>query len=422
MSSHSSSGAGVRAAGRLREAPWLNDPATVAVFRALQMDGHEVRIVGGAVRNALLGEPVKDIDMATDARPEVVLALAARAGLKAVPTGLQHGTVTVVSNHAPYEVTTLRKDVETFGRHARVDFTGDWAGDAKRRDFTINALFCEADGTVVDHVGGLEDLAARRVRFIGSAADRIREDYLRILRFFRFTATYGDGEIDSEGLRACVAGRAGLARLSGERIHAELTKLLVARKAVPVLDVMLGHGLIADLVGVPRLTRFARVAGLEQALGAAPDPALRLGALAIGAEEDAQRLLDRLKLPGHERDRLFTQARTLHQPFPADVAAAEQLHYRMGAVPFRDRLMLAWAQSGAAGTDPSWLAMAALARDWVPPVFPVRGRDLIALGAEPGPALGGLLTEIEDAWVGGGFTLDRASLLDLARQRLAATQ
>ncbi len=402
--------------------PWLSDPATVAVFQALSIDGHAVRVVGGAVRNSLLGEAVKDIDMATNAHPETVMALARRAGLKAVPTGLQHGTVTVVSHHAPYEVTTLRKDVETFGRHARVDFTSDWAEDAKRRDFTINALFCEADGTVIDHVGGLEDLSARHVRFIGSATERIREDYLRILRFFRFTATYGNGEIDAEGLRACVAERAGLARLSGERIHAELTRLLVARKAMPVLEVMLGHGLLADLTGVPRLTRLARVVAQEQALGAEPDPVLRIGALAIGVAEDAQRLLDRLKLPGHERDRLLALADTLHKPFPADVAAGEQLLYRLGAVAFRDRLMLAWAQSGVASTDTAWQTMAALARDATPRTFPLRGRDLIALGAVPGPALGVLLTEIEDAWVAGGFQLDRAGLLDLARARLAAAQ
>ncbi len=422
MSSHSSSGAGIRDGGRLRDAPWLSDPATVAVFQALSIDGHEVRVVGGAVRNSLLGEAVMDIDMATDAHPDTVMALARRAGLKAVPTGLQHGTVTVVSSYVPYEVTTLRRDVETFGRHARVDFTSDWAEDAKRRDFTINALFCEADGTVIDHVGGLEDLSARHVRFIGSATERIREDYLRILRFFRFTATYGNGEIDAEGLRACVAERAGLARLSGERIHAELMRLLVARKALPVLKVMLGNGLLADLTGVPRLTRFARVAEQEQALGAAPDPVLRLGALAIGVAEDAQRLLDRLKLPGHERDRLLALADTLHKPFPVDVAAGEQLLYRIGAVAFRDRLMLAWAQSGVGPDCSRWHALAGLVRDAAPRVFPLKGRDLIALGAAPGPALGALLTEIEDAWVAGGFKLDRAGLLDLARAGLAAAQ
>lgn len=412
----------IRAAGRLGDAPWLNDPATIAVFRALGAEGHEVRVVGGAVRNSLLGEPVKDIDMATNAPPETVMALAARAGLKPVPTGLPHGTVTVVSNHAPYEVTTLRKDVESFGRHARVDFTSDWAEDAKRRDFTINALFCEADGTVIDYVGGLEDLSARRVRFIGSAVDRIREDYLRILRFFRFTASYGRGDIDAEGLSACVVERAGLARLSGERIHGELVRLLVAPKAVLVLDVMLGHGLIVDLIGVPWLSRFVRVVAQELALGAAPDPVLRLGTLAVGVEEDAQRLLERLKLSGHERDRLFGMAATRQESFPADAAAAEQRLYRMGAIAFRDSLMLAWAQSGAGSDDSSWHGLARLARCSTPRVFPLKGRDLIALGAEPGPGLGQLLKDIEETWIAGGFKLDRAALLDLARAGVAASQ
>jgi tRNA nucleotidyltransferase/poly(A) polymerase len=415
-------GSGTRAERRLADADWLTRRATVAVLEALTAEGHKVRIVGGAVRNALMGEPVNDIDMATDARPETVMALAARAGLKAVPTGLPHGTVTVVSAHAPYEVTTLRKDVETFGRHARVDFTDDWAADAKRRDFTINALFCEADGSVVDLVGGLDDLAARRVRFIGSAVDRIREDYLRILRFFRFTATYGNGAIDGDGLAACLAERAGLKQLSGERIHTELKRLLTARKALPTLDVMLGHGLLVDIVGVPWLGRLRRVAEQEQALGAAPDPTLRLGGLAVSVEEDALRLFERLRLSCRERDRLLAMATTLPAPFPTDPEGAEQLLYRLGPVAYRDRLMLAWTRSGAAADDAGWMATVALLEGWQARQFPLRGRDLLAFGAAPGPGLGQLLAEIEETWIAGGFTEDREGLLALARRRLAATQ
>lgn len=417
MSSGSEHGSARRAERRLRGEDWLTSPATQAVLRALTADGHRVRIVGGAVRNALLGEAVKDIDMATDARPEAVMALAASAGLKAVPTGLQHGTVTVVSEHVPYEVTTLRKDVETFGRHARVDFTDDWAADARRRDFTINALFCEADGSVVDYVGGLDDLEQRRVRFIGSAVDRIREDYLRILRFFRFTATYANGDIDSDGLRASVAERAGLRRLSGERIQAELIRLVVAPKAVPVLDVMLGHGMIVDLVGVPWPSRFARVASQEAALGASPDPTLRLGALAVSVTEDAWRLFERLKLSGPERDRLLAMAATLHQPFATD--SADALLYRLGPIGYRDRAMLAWARSGTPTTDRSWQSLVRLAGASESRSFPLRGRDLIALGAEPGPHLGRLLKHLEADWVAGGFRDDRAALVERARQRLA---
>lgn len=405
---------------RLAGAEWLGRAATQAVLAALTGAGHRVRIVGGAVRNGLLGEPVNDIDMATDARPEAVMTLAAKAGLKAVPTGLDHGTVTVVSQHTPFEVTTLRRDVETFGRHARVDFTDDWREDAARRDFTINALFCEADGTVVDYVGGLEDLAARRVRFIGSAVERIREDYLRILRFFRFTATYGTGPADGEGLRACVHERAGLRLLSGERIHAELVRLIVAKGALGVLDTMLAHGLVHAVVGVPWLSRLRRVAAIEERLGAAPDPTLRLGALAVSVTEDATRLFQRLKLSGAERDRLLAMAATLTAPFPPTPQAAEVLLYRSGAVAYRDRLMLAWAGSVASSDDPRWHGLARLAGASPPRNFPLRGRDLVGLGATPGPELGALLRQIEEAWIAGGFREDREALLARAAEVLAS--
>lgn len=422
MSSSNERSPAVRAERHLAGAEWLVSPATQAVFAALTVKGHAVRVVGGAVRNSLLGEPVKDIDMATDARPETVMALAADAGLKAVPTGLAHGTVTVVSDHAPYEVTTLRRDVETFGRHARIDFTDDWAEDARRRDFTINALFCEADGTVIDYAGGLADLDGQRVRFIGSALDRIREDYLRILRFFRFSATYGNGDLDGEGLDAAVALRAGLKQLSGERIHAELMRLLIAPKALPVLESMLGYGLLVDIAGVPWLTRLTRVAAQERGLGATPDATLRLGALAISVAEDAERLFARLKLSARERDRLFGMAATLHAPFAADPASAEAIIYRGGPVAFRDRLMLAWARSGATADDAQWQGLASLAKDATPRRFPVAGRDLIALGAEPGPAIGRLLSEIEEAWIAGGFKEGRPALIDMARRRLVPRQ
>jgi poly(A) polymerase len=403
---------------RLAEAVWLRQSATQAVLAALTRDGHKVRVVGGAVRNSILGEPVADVDMATDARPEVVMAQAQRAGLKAVPTGLDHGTVTVIADHTPFEVTTLRRDVETFGRHARVDFTDDWAADAARRDFTINALYCEADGTIIDYTGGLEDLRARRVRFIGSAVERIREDYLRILRFFRFTATYGNGTADGEGLRACVAARSGLRTLSGERIHAELVRLLVAKGAVSVLNTMLAHGLLVDVVGVPWVSRLHRTVLIEVALGSTPDPTLRLGALAVSVNEDAMRLFQKLKLSGAERDRLLDMAATIAEPFPSDAQEAEALRYRAGAAAYRDRLLLGWARSGAALDDPIWHSLAQRAAGTAPRIFPLRGRDLIGLGATPGPGIGEILREIEDAWVAGGFREDREALLARAKALL----
>ena len=252
----------------------------------LDRDGEEARVVGGAVRNALLGEPVVDIDVATTAVPDEVMRRAAAAGFKPVPTGIDHGTVTVVVDGTPFEVTTLREDVETFGRHARVAFGRNWQHDAERRDFTMNALYAARDGTVHDYVGGLDDLTERRVRFIGDPAQRIAEDYLRILRFFRFHAAYGDGGLpDAAGLSACIAARAGLETLSRERVRTEMLKLLVAAHAVPALVSMSETGLlVAVLGGVPLLASFANMTKLERELSLTPDPVRRLGALAVSTD------------------------------------------------------------------------------------------------------------------------------------------
>ena len=262
-------------------------------------------MVGGAVRNTLIGEPPGDVDVATTARPDEVIRRVEAAGFKAVPTGLEHGTITVVIESRPYEVTTLREDVETFGRKAKVAFGRDWKADAERRDFTINALSVSPDGTVHDYVGGLADIAARRVRFIGDAATRIAEDYLRILRFFRFHSAYGQGAFDPASLHACIAARAGLDRLSRERVRMELMKLLVTRHAVPALAVMSEAGLLGPVLGgVPQLASFANMIKVEAASGIAPDPARRLGALAVLVIEDAERLWQRLRLTNIEYERL----------------------------------------------------------------------------------------------------------------------
>ena len=266
---------------RLSGAPWLQRPETQAVFAALAARNFAARAVGGAVRNALLGLPVTDVDIATTARPDEVVAAAEAAGLKTVPTGIAHGTVTIISGGSAYEVTTLRKDVETHGRHATVAFTDDWTADARRRDFTLNALYCSADGEVFDPLSGYADLMARRVRFIGDAGERIREDYLRILRFFRFTAAYGEGPPDRPGLDACVRERAGLAILSGERMREEMLRLLAAPRGPSSMAVMLDYRAAAAGAwpGAP-----AGVAcparRLQAALGLAPDAVLRLAALA----------------------------------------------------------------------------------------------------------------------------------------------
>ena len=262
---------------------WLQSAALGKVFAALKAGDAEARVVGGAVRNALIGRPVGEIDIATPARPEDVMRLARDAGLGAHPTGLDHGTVTIVADGVPFEVTTLRRDIETDGRRAVVAFTTAWDEDATRRDFTINALYCGKDGELCDPVGGLDDLRKRRVRFIGDPEARIREDYLRILRFFRFSADYGNGQLDAPGLAAAVRLKDGLARLSPERIRAEILKLLAAPKAAEVVRIMHATGILQLVIQAPADPEcLARLQAIELALGQPPDALTRLAALAVG--------------------------------------------------------------------------------------------------------------------------------------------
>lgn len=398
----------------LAAAPWLNRAETRAVLDILRRGGFEGRVVGGAVRNALMGTPVKDLDIATTALPDDVIRLAETAGLKAVPTGIEHGTVTVIAGHQPFEVTSLRRDIETFGRHARVTFTTEWSEDAERRDFTINALYCDADGTVHDPLGGYKDLAARRVRFIGQAEDRIREDYLRILRFFRFTAEYADGAPDPAGLAASVALADGLAQLSGERIRAELLRLLGAARAVETVRAMADAGLVARLVGEQHDVRlFARLAEIEGGLGRDADPLLRLAALTGGAARGPARdaIATRLRLSNADAERLARCA----LPDPAfrpdtDERFARAYLYRFGVEAFRDGVMLAWAASEAAATDAAWQNLLRLPERWTVPSLPVRGADLIEKGLAEGPAIGRIVRAFEDWWIRQDFPSDQLRL------------
>jgi len=400
----------------IADAEWFRQPQLHAVFAALNRDGHEARVVGGAVRNTLMGLPVGDIDLATTATPDEVIRFVKAAGLKAVPTGIEHGTITVIVDHLPFEVTTLRQDVETHGRHATVAYTRDWAEDAARRDFTINALYAPADGRVADPLGGLPDLVARRVRFIGSARERIREDYLRILRFFRFTADYSAEPPDPDGLLACIRERAGLATLSAERIRVELLRILVTRTPHLALQPMTDTGpIILLLGGVVRLAHFERLAAIERQLDAEPSAMRRLAALAVMVEEDASRLSARLKLSNAEAARLKAMAR-LKPSVEADLTEndAHALLYRLGDQAFRDRVMLSWARQAAAGetgSGESWQALYTLPERWKPPEFPVSGQDLIAHGVRPGPDMGRTLRRLEVRWIASGFALSREALL-----------
>jgi len=397
---------------RKLDAGWLKEGALPRLLAVLGGDGEEARVVGGAVRNALLGEPVAEHDVATTAVPDEVVRRVTAAGFKAVPTGIAHGTVTVVIAGEPFEVTTLRQDVETYGRHAKVAFGRDWEGDAHRRDFTINALSVTADGTVHDYTGGLADLAARRVRFIGDARTRIEEDYLRILRFFRFHAAYGHGDPDRAGLHACIEGRAGLDQLSRERVRMEMMKLLVAARATPTLVVMSEVGLLMRVLGgVPYLAAFEMMAKAERAAGLAPDAARRLGALGVAIPEDAERLWLRLRLTNAEHARLAAMGAEWRGLSPAHgEQAARGALYRLKPEHYVDCALLAWARSQASAHDEAWRGFVALPRRWTAPAFPLKAADFIARGVEKGPALGAAMRAAEAAWVEAGFPNDRAAL------------
>ena len=401
---------------------WLSAAPTQRILRALDSRGLKARVVGGAVRNALLGRQVADIDIATVASPEQVIAAANADGMKTVATGLQHGTVTVIGNHRSFEVTTLRHDVETDGRHATVAFTDDWTADASRRDLTINALYCDADGTIFDPLGGLDDVLARRVRFIGDAHQRIREDYLRILRFFRFTAQYADGAPDAIGLAAAVAERDGMKRLSAERVRAELVRLLVAPGARAVIDAMAAHGLLTEILRVaPRLGVFARLVAIEVAVRARPDAALRLAALGIAVEDDGWRLAQHLRLSADERDVLLRAATDRVVSPAGDERNARAALYRLGNARFRNRVMLDWASSGAAVFDAGWHSLLDLPGRWVVPQMPIAGRDLLARGVAPGPRMGDILDVFEVWWIANDFPSDPA-VLDAAIDRIMITE
>ncbi len=375
---------------------WIDSGATQAVCTALTGAGHQVFFVGGCVRNALMGVPVGDIDIATDAPPGAVMRLAQEAGLKPVPTGIDHGTVTVISDGKPHEVTTFREDVDTFGRHAEVAFSADLEADARRRDFTMNALYAAPDGTVIDPLGGMDDLQARRVRFIGDAGARIAEDYLRILRFFRFHAQYGDpaAGLDRDALAACAANLDGLSQLSRERVGAEMRKLLAAPDPAPSVAAMQAAGVLTAILPGAVADALAPLVYLEAETATAPASMRRLAAL--GGED----VTERLRLSRAEAKRLLH----LRDACTGDMDAGE-LGYRYGAETARDVLLL---RAALAGHRLALDDLAAVERG-AEAHFPVKANDL-----KPdytGPALGQRLRELEAQWITSDFSLTREDLL-----------
>ncbi len=394
-----------------RIAALLARPSLSGLLDALNGEGEETRIVGGAVRDALLGEPIGDVDLATTALPEDTMRRGRLAGFKPVPTGIEHGTVTLVADGIACEVTTLREDVETDGRRATVRFGRDFVADARRRDFTVNALSLDRAGVVHDPCGGLADLSVRRIRFIGDAATRIREDYLRILRFFRFHARYGSGSPDADGVRACIAGRGGLAGLSRERVRAELMKLLVAPGAAPALRAMAEAGLLMPMIGrVPHLARFEAV---TEGGGEGVFPAFRLAALAVGVREDALRLREDLRLSNDEFDRIERIALALEglsgRGSPATLA---QLQDAVAA----GLVLLAGRGAEAAGRAQA--VIAELART---PPFQPTGRDVIALGVPAGPRVGQVLAAARRAWIEGDAPPHKAAQWRFLDEALRST-
>src|SRR6266404_315837 len=402
---------------RIAPQPWMVEPATQAVLAALAAGGVEARFVGGAVRDALLGRPIGDIDIATSAPPERIIELLEKSGIKVVPTGLAHGTVTAIVPPRQFEITTLRRDVETYGRRARVAFDADWAADAARRDFTINAIFLAADGTIHDPVGGLADLRAHRIRFVGDPAARIAEDVLRLLRYYRFEARFGTGSGDPPARAACRTAAHLSPSLSAERVAQELTTLLETPDPLPVLHMMQEDSVLP--VFLPEAQRLDR---LRQMIAIEPeaDPLRRLAALIEVDTAGAIAVAERLRFSNAWRDRL----RGLAPPWAVDPRANGQAQrralYRLGAGRYSDIALLQAAEGAMSGerlTD-----LLALARNWIPPVFPLTGHDVTRLGVRPGEKVGDLLDAVQDWWEAGDYSADHTACLARLKELVDSTR
>jgi len=383
----------------LARARWLGEPGLQQIFATIVAAGGEARVAGGAVRNALFKVPVADVDLAATLPPERVMEVCKAAGMGVHPTGIEHGTVTVVAQHRPYEVTTLRHDVETDGRRARVAFHDDWQRDAARRDFTMNALYCDARGKIYDFTDGYRDILRNRIDFVGVPSQRIEEDHLRILRFFRFHAQFGKGEPDRAGLIACKRYARSLAGLSAERIRQEMKKLIIAPGAVATLKIMAREGILKNIIPY---TEQWRVLGRLP-----PDPVLRLAVLA--AKPAA--LKDKLRLSNNDAGRI-EEMLPVTPPTP-ELKPREQrvALYRMGTEVWRDAVRLAWARSKAPLDDAKWKRLLRLVDRWPIPSLPVTGKDLLAAGLKAGPELGETLRRLEEGWIHADFKPGRDALL-----------
>ncbi len=402
---------------------WMSASNTVRVLDALEKSGGAARFVGGVVRNAVLRREIGDVDVATPLVPDEVTRRLDVAGIKAVPTGIDHGTVTAIVDGKSIEVTTLRRDVATDGRHATVAFSTDWKEDAARRDFTMNALYASRDGEVFDYFGGVDDAKAGRVRFVGEATHRIREDYLRILRLFRFHAWYGKGDIDAEALRVAGAEKAGLAKLSGERIQAEMLKLLAAENPAPVLRVMAASGILPEILpGQLMIPRLERLAQIDAEAFFVPDPLLRLGALLPPDISRVDAIAERWKLSNAQFERLAAVVGAKEKIVPyLSVREVHKLLYRQGVERLKDVAFLRGADDPKMSNAMGWRALLAQADSWPKPKFPVTGRQVMLAGVPEGPKVGEILAELEEWWIDADFIEDEFSLAERLKAIVQAT-
>ncbi len=417
--------AGTEPTGVLQPHPWVTAPETNAVFDALEAGGAEARFVGGCVRDGVAKRPVKDIDIATTAQPEETMEMLQKAGIKVIPTGIDHGTVTAVVGEMSFEVTTLRVDLKTDGRHAEVGYTTNWIKDAQRRDFTFNALSATRDGDVYDPFNGIADLSHGRVCFIGRPADRIAEDYLRILRYFRFHATHGRPPADRDALQACRNNVEHLSELSGERIRGEMMKILSAPNPGSILLLMRGEKVLDEIL--PEAGELGRLRTLNWLTTKAVnmetvtnDPIRNLASVLPSEDGDhsIQVIAQRWRLSNHDSARLADMLVPLSIAPDAPENEIRQALYASNAETFRDRVLLAWADEVAIDarlprerTD-AWINLLEMADAWQKPVFPLRGDDVMALGIKAGPQVGKRLREVEDWWTREGFPDDRDACLE----------
>jgi len=398
-------------------APWMALPETQAVIAALEARGFSgcARFVGGCVRNTLMGKPVDDIDIATVLTPDQVIEALHEAGLRAIPTGVDHGTVTAIAKGRPYEITTLRRDVATDGRRAVVSFTQDWDQDAERRDFRFNALYADLGGRLYDPTGeGLNDAREGRVVFVGDPMTRIREDYLRILRFFRFHAWYGRGEADAKALAACKALKGMVEGRAAERTQKELLKLLAADDPRPALRLMAAAGVLASILPfVKSLARLEGLIAIETEQLFENDPELRLAALIPDDAKIAEQMAERLRLSNALKERLVEAVghspRIVSWMSPRETRRAV---YALGLRTFSDRVKLAWAAAPRTATTPQWRGLLALGESWTPPAFPLTGDEILKAGVPKGPMVGEVMREVEIWWIDQDFVEDKFSAIE----------